>query len=72
MDYDSQTIPGLLRHWARTRPDAVALREKDLGIWKRITYADYFERVCELALGLDALGFTGDDFLCVASENTPE
>lgn len=72
MDYDGQTIPGLLRHWARTRPDAVALREKDLGIWKRITYADYFERVCELALGLDALGFTGDDFLCVASENTPE
>ncbi len=72
MDYDSQTIPGLLRHWARTRPDAVALREKNLGIWKRITYADYFERVCALALGLDALGFTGDDFLCVASENTPE
>ncbi len=72
MDYHSQTIPGLLRHWARTRPDAVALREKHLGIWNRITFAGYFERVCEFALGLDALGFTGDDFLCVASENSPE
>lgn len=72
MDYHNQTLPGLLRHWARTRPEAVALREKDLGIWHRVSYAGYYECVCQFALGLDTLGFTADDFLCIASENTPE
>lgn len=72
MDYNEQTMPGLLRHWARKRPNAVALRAKHLGIWNRITFADYYEQVCALALGLKELGFTSDDFICVASENSPE
>lgn len=67
-----ETIPGLLRHWARTSPDRVALREKRLGIWHRITFADYFRSVCELALGLEALGLQRGDIVAVAGENTPE
>lgn len=67
-----ETLPGLLRHWARTRPQAVALREKRLGVWHRITYADYFRNVGQLAQGFAALGLTRGETIAVASENTPE
>ena len=72
LDYEQQTIPGLLRHWARTRPGAIALREKRYGFWNTLTFAGYYERVVDFALGLDSLGFAPHDFLAVASENTPE
>ena len=72
MASDIQTIPGLLRHWARIRPDAVALREKHLGIWQRITFAEYFRNVRDLALGFEALGLQRGDIVAVAGENSPE
>jgi long-chain acyl-CoA synthetase len=66
------TMPQLLLHWARTAPDRLAFREKELGIWKRITWGDYWRNVQRFALGLRALGFAPGDRLAVASENTPE
>ncbi len=72
MTGEIETIPGLLRHWARTRPQAVALREKRLGVWQRITYADYYRQMYELSQGFAALGLERGDTVAVASENTPE
>ena len=69
---ESATLPGLLRHWAQTQPDRLAFREKDLGIWQRFTYRDYYENAKDFAYGLTALGVEPGDFLAVASENTPE
>lgn len=69
---DPATLPGLLRHWAHRRPDALALREKKLGIWNRVTFREYYENVIDFALGLDSLGFGHAGFLAVASEDTPE
>jgi long-chain acyl-CoA synthetase len=66
------TMPQLLMHWADTMPGELAMREKDLGIWNRITWRDYFEKVRGFALGLHALGFGRGDRLAVASDNTPE
>lgn len=66
------TMPQLLMHWADTMPGELAMREKDLGIWNRITWRDYFEQVRNFALGLHALGFGRGDRLAVASDNTPE
>lgn len=66
------TLPGLLRHWAETQPDGLAFREKDLGVWHRFTFRDYYENTKDFAYGLLALGVAPGDFLAVASEDTPE
>jgi long-chain acyl-CoA synthetase len=66
------TLPKLLRHWARVQPSRLAMRDKDLGVWRRITWGDYYDNVRRLALGLRALGFDRGDRLSVASEDTPE
>ncbi len=66
------TMPKLLRHWATTTPRALAFREKVLGVWERTTWAQYYDRVRRVALGLTALGFQPGDRLAVASEDTPE
>jgi len=66
------TLPQLLMHWSETIPGELAIREKDLGIWNRITWADYFANVKFFALGLHSLGFGRGDRLAIASEDTPE
>ncbi|MCR5860260.1 long-chain fatty acid--CoA ligase [Mesorhizobium sp. J428] len=66
------TLPQLLLHWAVTIPDELAIREKDLGIWNRVTWAEYFAKVRGFALGLHIRGFGRGDRLAIASEDTPE
>lgn len=66
------TFPRLLRYWAQTTPDKFALREKDLGIWNRYSWAYYYKTVRSFAFGLQALGFNEGDRLAIASEDTPE
>jgi long-chain acyl-CoA synthetase len=66
------TMPGLLRLRARTGGRQVALREKEHGIWKGATWADYFDRARRVALGLTALGLQRGDRIVIASEDVPE
>ena len=54
------------------RGDRVALREKDFGIWQRVTWNQYLEHVRRFALGLKALGFARGDHLAILSENRRE
>jgi hypothetical protein len=44
--------PKLLRLHGRAHGNEVALREKDYGIWRSITWAQYHDRVRAIALGL--------------------
>ena len=44
----------------RERGDAVAMREKDLGIWRAITWREYGERARRVGLGLVAWAPAGD------------
>ena len=37
----TETFPRLVRDNARTRPERVAIREKDLGIWQSYRWTDY-------------------------------
>jgi long-chain acyl-CoA synthetase len=48
----ASTIPGLLVDRARARPERVALRSKELGIWRETTWRGLADRVAALALGL--------------------
>lgn len=66
------TLPQLLRARAGAHPDALAIREKEHGIWKRFTWAHYYETARLVALGLAALGLKRGDRIAIASENTPE
>lgn len=66
------TLPQLLKHHAESRGGELALREKELGIWKRFTWRDYYETARLAAIGLRALGFQPGDRLAVASDDTPQ
>ena len=66
------TLPGLLATNAAQWPDDVAMREKDLGYWHSYTWTDYQRGVCEIALGLEALGISEDDVVALIGDNRPE
>lgn len=68
---DADTFPRLLAHHARTRPHAVAIREKDLGIWQSWTWKQMHEEVREVAAGLLHAGFKRGQHLSIIGENRP-
>ncbi|NOY46446.1 MAG: long-chain fatty acid--CoA ligase [Deltaproteobacteria bacterium] len=68
----ADTLVGLLRERAGAHPDRVALREKEFGIWQRVTWADYLGHVRRTALGLRRLGLEPGDNVAILSENRRE
>ncbi len=69
---DTATIASRLRDWADLYPQKVALRVKRLGIWREITFVEYWESVMAVAHSLLALGVEPGDRVAVHSENRPE
>ena len=65
------TFPQLLLAHAAARPDAPALREKDLGIWQAISWRQLREDVEAIAAGLFAEGFGRGQHLALVGENRP-
>lgn len=65
------TLPGLVLRNAQIRPEKPAIREKDLGIWRTYSWADYAREVTEFGDGLAALGFGPGDKLVVIGDNRP-
>ena len=68
----SDTLPKLFLDNVRRFGDRVALREKDLGIWKRITWLDYSKHVSHFCLGLMELGLNRGDTVSILGDNCPE
>jgi long-chain acyl-CoA synthetase len=68
----TMTPASLLRGHAETRPDAVALREKNRGIWRGITWAEYWDQVETFAHALLSFGIEPGDRVAIHSENRPE
>ncbi|MDW3215433.1 MAG: AMP-binding protein [Ilumatobacteraceae bacterium] len=66
------TVASLARDWARRAPDQVAMREKDFGIWREITWGALWETIEEVAHGLLALGIEPGDRVAIHSEDRPE
>jgi len=65
------TFPKFLRHHAATRPDRVAIREKDLGIWLTWTWRQVQEEVRAIAGGLAGLGLARGDRIVIVGDNRP-
>ena len=60
----------MLQH-AVTRPHHAAFREKDLGIWQTITWAQAVKEVSSFACGLAQLGFRRGMNLAIIGDNRP-
>ena len=65
------TFPRLLLEHAAKRPDAPAMREKDLGIWQTWSWQQTASEVREIACGLASLGFKPLDNLAIVGANRP-
>jgi long-chain acyl-CoA synthetase len=70
--HGQDTLPRLFRHVVRERGDRVALREKQLGIWRSITWREYGERAKRVGLGLVALGLAPKDVVSIIADNCPQ
>jgi long-chain acyl-CoA synthetase len=68
----AMTLPERLRRWASARPDEVALRHKDLGVWREYTWREYADHAARAGLGLLALGVKPGDHVAVVGDNRPE
>ena len=77
MDYagrvaQADTFPKLLRLNAREHGGEIALREKDLGLWRVFTWNDYQTRVHDFALGMVELGLGRGDVIGIIGDNRPD
>jgi long-chain acyl-CoA synthetase len=66
------TFPKVLAYNARNWPSEVAMREKEFGIWNAFTWADYYDRVRLMALGMHRLGLKRGDAVGLIGDNRPE
>jgi len=66
------TLPQVLREHAQHRTHAVAMRQKEHGIWKPVTWGDYHRRAGHVGLGLRALGLSDGGHVGVLAENRVE
>jgi long-chain acyl-CoA synthetase len=65
------TFPALVLHHAKVRGARPAMREKDLGIWQTMTWADVALHVRALGNGLAALGVRPGEHVAIVGENRP-
>ncbi|MFT0532736.1 AMP-dependent synthetase/ligase [Castellaniella hirudinis] len=68
---DPVTFPALLMHHAQARGPRPAIREKDLGIWQTLTWAQVAAEVRRVAAGLADLGVAAGEHVAVVGENRP-
>jgi len=67
------TIPKLFKYASERGWDKkVAIRQKDLGVWKRYTWKYFYETVQHFSLGLTSLGLERGDRVCIIGNNEPE
>ena len=69
---DQDTFPKLLLKQYEKRPDSVAMRKKDFGIWKEYTWRDSYENVKFLSQCLMHLGLKRGEKVAIIGENEPE
>jgi len=73
LDPEVDTLPKLvLQNFKHYGAKAVAMRKKDLGIWHRYTWGDYYYNVRYICLGLISLGLRRGDKVNIIGENSPE
>jgi long-chain acyl-CoA synthetase len=72
MHYEAAHFPDLFFHQVDRLGDRVALRRKDYGIWNRVSWTEYGNRVRVVAAGLLSLGLEPGDRVAILGDNRPE
>ncbi|MFT5503321.1 MAG: long-chain acyl-CoA synthetase [Gammaproteobacteria bacterium] len=65
------TFPKLLHSHVKLRPEQIAIREKDFGIWQSWTWAEAADEIKALSCGLASLGLNRGDKLAIIGDNRP-
>jgi long-chain acyl-CoA synthetase len=68
----TNTLPKLLARNAAAHGAEVAMREKQFGIWRSLTWAEVEERTRAIALGLVSLGVGRGDVVGLIGDNRPD
>lgn len=67
------TLPKLFVGQAKKFGDSkVAMREKEYGIWRPVTWSQYLENVRQITLGLVSLGLKQGDKVIMIGDNRPQ
>ena len=72
-DRTPDTLPKcLLARVEQYGNNKVAMRQKDMGIWREVTWRESYEHVRRLALGMVSLGLQRGDKVCIIGDNDPQ
>jgi len=66
------TIPEMFWHAVETRSEKTALRQKEFGIWRSISWKDFGDAAREVGLGLVRLGFERGETVSILSNTNRE
>ena len=66
------TLAQMLLQQAKTHPSGTAIRQKEFGIWKPLSWRGFYERALSVGLGLRAAGLSDGGHVGVLSENRVE
>ena len=66
------TVVTRVRDRAASTPTAVAMRAKELGLWREYSCAEYWDEVQDVAPSLLSLGVRRGDRVAIQSENRRE
>jgi len=66
------TVPALFFAQAERRGDALALRRKERGVWRRVSWSQYAFEVRRVAAALLAAGLRRGDRVAILGQNRPE
>ena len=67
------TLPrSLIAGYERYGDRKIAMRQKDLGLWRSYTWQDSYEQVRQLSLGLIRLGLKRGGKVCIIGDNAPQ
>src|SRR3989304_10159261 len=67
------TLPkNLIAAWQKSGNKKIAMRQKEMGIWRSYTWQDSCQQVRQLSLGLMRLGMGRGDKGCIIGENDPQ
>ncbi len=67
-----QTVPAIFSRTVSAHKDRVALRTKKLGLWKDITWHEYYEKASWVGCALISMGFEKGDKACIIGDNSVE
>ena len=66
------TVPARFKAAVARWGDRVAMRKKEFGLWRDITWNEYDRNVCHVAYGLMSMGLQKGDCASIIGDNCPE